>query len=233
METSLHRQLKSLYAGAGALMEQRRQSYRIDAVVNGRLIEIQQSSLAALRAKSLVLLQDHELQIVKPIPHRTKILRLAPQKGTRRGKSLRPSASEPLIASARLSPKRGSLLDAFQDLVHFTKVFPHPRLTVELVLADIEELRSAGMPRRRHRGAHRVHDRRLVQVVHTFPLKESSDLWRLLAVELPETFNSSDLARSLNIPRWQAQQIAYCLRECKAAEAVVRKKSGWIYRKAA
>ncbi len=41
----------------------------------------------------------------------------------------------------RLSPKRGTILDLFDDLVHFMRVFPHKRLTLEVPLVDIEEWR--------------------------------------------------------------------------------------------
>ena len=51
METSLHRELKRLYAGDGARTEVVVERYRIDAVRDGQLIEIQHGSLAAIRDK--------------------------------------------------------------------------------------------------------------------------------------------------------------------------------------
>ncbi|HEX5102455.1 MAG TPA: hypothetical protein VFV87_01505, partial [Pirellulaceae bacterium] len=59
METTLHRQLKALYAGPEARTEERLEGYRIDAVrsipgggLRGRqLVEIQHGSLAAIRDK--------------------------------------------------------------------------------------------------------------------------------------------------------------------------------------
>ena len=41
------------------------------------------------------------------------------------------------------------MLDLFEELVHFTRVFPHPRLTLEVVLVEIEEWRYPGHGRRR------------------------------------------------------------------------------------
>ncbi len=49
METSLHRQLKQLYAAGDARQEVVLEQYRIDVVVDGRLIEIQHGALAAIR----------------------------------------------------------------------------------------------------------------------------------------------------------------------------------------
>ena len=51
METSLHRQLKELYATDGGLIEQRVGSYRIDVVRGRELIEIQLASLSAIRSR--------------------------------------------------------------------------------------------------------------------------------------------------------------------------------------
>ena len=57
MESSLHRQLKMLYGGPAADVEVQVDGYRIDAVVRGKLFEIQQASLAALRDKVRSLLE--------------------------------------------------------------------------------------------------------------------------------------------------------------------------------
>ena len=46
METSLHRELKSLYSDDESQQEVTLEGYRIDAVSNGRLVEIQYGSLA-------------------------------------------------------------------------------------------------------------------------------------------------------------------------------------------
>ena len=73
METSLHRQLKRRYAGDDDSMEVVVGSYRIDAVRDGELIEVQCASLAAIRAKCQDLLQRHALRVVKPVVLRTRI----------------------------------------------------------------------------------------------------------------------------------------------------------------
>ena len=67
METSLHRDLKTLYAGQDAQFEVSLDGYRIDVVSGGRLVEIQHGSLAAIRDKVRSLLEDHSVVVVKPI----------------------------------------------------------------------------------------------------------------------------------------------------------------------
>ncbi len=128
METTLHRQLKALYAGTEARTEQQRMNgYRIDAVRGDQLVEIQHGGLAAIRTKIGDLLEDYDVLVVKPLVAKKTLVRLT-RKG---GKEV----------SRRLSPKQATLLDLFHELVYFTARFPpHPRLTLEA-------------PARRERGA--------------------------------------------------------------------------------
>ena len=129
METSLHRDLKRLYAGADARVEIRLAGYRIDAVVGDELIEIQHGPLAAIRDKVRRLLTTHHVRVVKPIVAKKQLV-VRSRPGGR-------------VARRRASPKHGRLLDLFDELIHFTNVFPHPRLTLEVPLVSVEEWRCA------------------------------------------------------------------------------------------
>jgi hypothetical protein len=217
METSLHRDLKRLYADEDARVEVRVLDYRIDAIHGGRLVEIQHGSLAAIRDKVARLLKRHEVLVVKPIVVR-KVLVKHPAEG-------RPPADR------RLSPKRGRLLDLFDELVYFTRVFPHPRLTVEAVLVDVEEHRHPGHGRRRRwrRGDHVVADQLLVGVRETHPFRAAADLLALLPAGLPQPFHTGHLAESLGIARWFAQRIAYCLRHTGAATEAGKQGNARLY----
>jgi len=214
METTLHRQLKTLYAGPAAACEVRLDSYRIDAIVDGQLIEIQQASLGALRAKVQRLLQQHPVLVVKPLFARKTIVR---QK--RRSKQ---------IVSRRASPYRATVWDLFLDLVHFVTVFPHPRLTVEVVLAEIEEQRWE-RKKNASRRDDKVIDRALVSLLGQHTFRTTDDLLALLPNEMPEQFTTSELATALDLPRWWAQKVAYCLRHTGALAAVRRGRAGWVY----
>ena len=68
METSLHRELKHLYAASPDSVEVAESRYRIDAIdAKGRLVEIQHAGLGALRRKITQLLDaDHQIRIIKP-----------------------------------------------------------------------------------------------------------------------------------------------------------------------
>jgi len=221
METTLHRQLKALYAGAEAQVEQRVDGFRIDAIRDGELVEIQHGGLAAIRGKIARLLNRHSVLVVKPLVARKELVKL-----TRRGGR---------EISRRLSPKQATVLDLFDELVYFTCVFPHENLTLETPLVEIEERRYPGHGRRRRWRAtdHVVEDQRLLAVRAVYRFRTAADLLALLPDKLPEKFHTGQLAELLAIRRWTAQRIAYCLRQTGAARVCGKAGNALLYRRAA
>ena len=217
METSLHRQLKAHYAHDDSQTEVVLGDYRIDAIRGGRLIEIQHGSLAAIRDKIAVLLEEHRVTVVKPIVALKHLVKL----DARGGK----------VVDRRKSPKRGQLLDVFDELVYFTRVFPHRRLHLEVALVEVEELRYPGHGRRRRRRANdfQVEDQRLVEIVDTLRFRTLADLRRMLPRGLPATFHTGHLAEGLAVRRHVAQKIAYCLRETGAIHPVGKQGNAVLY----
>ena len=221
METTLHRQLKALYAGTEARTEERVEGFRIDAVRGELLVEIQHGGLAAIRTKIGRLLAQHDVLVVKPLVVRKVLVRL-----TRRGGR---------EVSRRLSPKQATVLDLFHELVYFTRVFPHPRLTLETPLVEVEERRYPGHGRRRRwrKDDFVVEDQRLVAVVGVRRFTAASDLLSLLPAELPGPFHSGHVAEALGIQRWVAQRMVYCLRETGAAAMCGKQGNTVLYERAA
>ncbi len=215
METTLHRQLKALYAPDDAGQEVALDGFRIDAVAeDGRLIEIQHASLGAIRDKVRVLLEDHDVHVVKPLAARKYLI-----KKTAGGRLL----------SSRYSPSRASMLHLFEDLVHFVSVFPHPRLTLEAVLTEQEEHRVPRRKRRRMGKDYRVIDRQLREIVGRMELRTSSDLAGLLPKGLQKTFTTRDIADRADVPRWLAQKMAFCLRKTGAVNMVGKQSNALVY----
>ena len=123
------------------------------------------------------------------------------------------------------------MLDLFDELIHFTRVFPHPRLTLEVPLVEVEEWRYPGHGRRRrHRdGDFQVEDQKLVEIRSQHTLHSIADLAALIACPLPQPFHTAHLAAGLEIPRWLAQRIAYCLHKTGAARQVGKERNAWLY----
>ncbi|HEV7223654.1 MAG TPA: hypothetical protein VGN42_13185 [Pirellulales bacterium] len=217
METSLHRELKRIYAGADARSEVRHGKYRIDVVDGDELVEIQHGSLGAIRHKVRELLQTHAVRVVKPIIANKLLVKRSRKQGP--------------IAERRRSPKQGTLLSLFDELVYFTKVFPHPRLTLEVALVDVEEWRYPGRGRRRRyrKNAFVIEDQKLCQVHSTHRFRTAADLAALLPARLPAPFHSGQLSDALGVPRPVAQRIAYCLRETGAARLIGKQGNALLY----
>jgi hypothetical protein len=223
METSLHRQLKQFYGGPKARFEAPVAGYRVDVVDGRRLIEIQHGALGAIRDKVQALVQTHRVVVVKPIIRRKVLVKLAEAGGEE--------------VSRRLSPKQGRLIDLFHELVHFTRAFPHPRLTLEVALVDVEERRYPGHGRRRRWRVNdfQVEDLLLTEVCQTVRLKTVADLCRLLkptpdAAPIAEPFDTGQLAAMLGEPRWIAQRIAYCLTHMGGLRQVGKQGNARLYR---
>ena len=217
METSLHRQLKEMYAAPGAQLEARLGAYRIDVLSDEAVIEIQHSGLAAIRDKVRQLVKTRKVVVVKPIVATKRIVKRN-RKGGR-------------VVDQRMSPKRGGVLDLFDELVHFTRAFPHRNLTLEAPLVDIEEWRYPGHGRRRRRRErdHVIEDQKLIEVRAVYRLQSAADLAALIDARLPRPFHTGHLAEALCVQRWIAQRIAYCLRKTGAAREVGKQGNALLY----
>lgn len=219
METSLHRELKRRYADDDSENEVVLGSYRIDAVRDETLIEVQCASLAAIRPKIRDLTKSHDVIVVKPVVIRQTIVRQ-----DKKGREL----------SRRKSPLRGTDWDLFLELVHFKGVFPHPRLTLEMLLVEIEDIRGprpkTGFTRRRR---DKSKDRRLVTIYDAITLKTSADLLRFVPDQVADEFDTGELAKAAEVPRWLAQKAAYCFRYADAVETIGKRGNALVYKRAA
>lgn len=199
MATAIHQQLKSQYVKDESCHEVSVDGYRIDAVdEEGRLIEIQCASLAAIRDKIRKLVRKHQVIVVKPLAARKRIVTMSEPDGE--------------VLSSRYSPTRQKLNHIFKELVHFG-VFPSPGLQLDLVLTEQEEIRLPPTERSSWKKKYSVLDRRLVEVQSRISLTTAADLWNLLETsELPAQFSTADLAKVSKMPRWLAQKAAWCFR---------------------
>ncbi len=119
----------------------------------------------------------------------------------------------------------------FEELVHFTRVYPHRRLTLEVPLIEIEEHRYPGHGRRRWRrdNDHQVEDQHLLEILEVHRFQTAGDLCRMLPPGLPRPFHTGQVAEGLGVERWVAQRMAYCLRQTGAIQTVGKIRGAWLY----
>ena len=215
-EKPLHASLKRWYAQPGDCFEVPVDGFVIDIVRGDLLIEVQTRGFSAMKRKVTTLLDlGHRVLILHPIAIDKWIVKIDADGG---------------ILSRRRSPRHGSPIDIFAELVSFPGLLAHPHLHIELVMVTEEEYRSYTPDRAWRRKGWSVVERRLIDVVDTVAINNVDDLAALLPPGLPDTFTTADLAAALGRPRRIAQQMAYCLRRAKAIVEVGKRGNTVEYR---
>lgn len=185
-EKSLHLILKTYYEPITALHEQKIGRYVADILNEDGVTEIQTRSFSSMRAKLHAFLSVTDVTVIHPVVHNKWMNWVNPETGE--------------TTSLRKSPKTGTLYDAFWELGGIPELLSHPRLTVCLVLLDMEETRFLnGWSRDRKRGSSRADRIPRALLSETF-LHTPADYAALLPNALPQRFTRSELAKAVGQP---------------------------------
>ena len=198
-EKPLHAALKRQYSEPGDLFEVPVDGFVVDIVRGDILIEIQTRNFAAVKQKLTSLVARHKVRLLYPIAQEKWILKLA-EDGQNH-------------ISQRKSPKRGTLVDVFEELVSLPQLLSHPNSSIEVVFIHEEEIRRYDRSHGWRRGGWVTHERRLLQIMAKRLLETPDDLCALIPISLVEPFTTHDLATAMDKPRRLAQKMVYCLRQ--------------------
>jgi len=197
-ERPLHAALKRWYALPGDRAEHAVDGYVIDLVRGDLLIEIQTRNVSSMRRKVETLLgRGHRVRVVLPLLAQVSIVRVD---------------DDGVLLGRRRSPRHQRPCDAFAELVSIARLLDHPRLELDLVAVEIDELRRHVPDGPWRRRGWRVLERRLVTVVDVLAIRSFADLAALLPGDLAEPFTTAELATRLGSSHRVAQQMTYCLR---------------------
>jgi len=215
-EGALHAQLKEWYRRPGDLLEQVAGGFVVDLVRGDLLVEIQTGGFAPLRRKLELLAQEHPVRLVAPVPVRRRIVRLS---------------DEGEVLSARRSPRHGEVVDVFSRLVSIPTLLCRPQLEIEVLLTEEDELRvhRPGKAFRRHGWI--ISGRTLSSVAERIRIADPEDAAALLPSQLPEEFDTAELAEAAAITRRLAQQMTYCLRAMGMLEIVGSRRGAHVCRR--
>ena len=137
-EKTLHRVLKDYFTEPDLQRETPVGTYVADIAGEGRIIEIQTSSLFPMKEKLEAFLPLAEVTIVYPVAERKWISWIHPTTGH--------------ISEKKRSPVTGRPTDVLAELVYIRRFLRHPHLAIRTVQLEIEEYRllspSGGRPRR-------------------------------------------------------------------------------------
>ena len=202
-ESSLHKSLKTLYQEIyEGEVEVERDGYIYDIITkNGNVIEIQTKNLSKLLPKILTTIEKgHNIKLIHPVIITNRI-ELKDEEGK--------------IISRRKSPKKGHILDIFNELTGIYPVLSNPHFSLEIVEIEMTEERTRTKEpvqskngRRRFRRNWIKNGKRLENIITTKRFSKAEDYVKLLP-PLPQPFCAKDLKNILSkqkdIPKRIAQ----------------------------
>jgi len=215
-ETSLHRELKSVYAGEGGRTEVEAAGFVVDAVdAEGTYVEVQTGSFGPLRRKAGELAALGRLKIVRPVAV-AKYLEFCDENG----RELR----------LRKSNRAGKIWDLFAGLLYAPELPLVPGLEIELAMVDVAERRIPdGKGSWRRKGVS-VGDRRLLAFHGGKRLATPADYLCFVPFAKNEEFTSDELGARAKIRIAQARKALYVLVRLGVVETTGKRGNRLLYR---
>lgn len=213
-EKSLHSSIKQWYAVPGDRLEVKVDKYIIDLVREDSLIEIQTRNFSAIGNKLRELIKYNKVRLVHPIAIEKYIVTIG-------------EADE--VISRRKSPKKGKLVDLFDELIRVSDLIEEENFTLEILMTKQEEIRcNDGKGSWRRKGIS-ISDRKLVEVVEKVVFKGKEDFLIFLPSGLPENFTNKNLALELKITIFKARKVTYCLRKMEIIKQIGKYRNELIF----
>jgi hypothetical protein len=201
-EGSLHAAVKKWYAAEGDQFEQKVEGYIADIVRGDIVIEIQTGSFANIRRKLAELSRNRQVRLVYPIAKRKWILTVAPRTGDE--------------VRRRRSPREGGPFHLFDELISIAHLIKKGNLSLDILLTEEEEVRTADGKGSWWRGGVSIVDHRLLSVIQRIELHGPRDFLNLLPREMGAKFTNRELAGTARIRLGLAQKATWCLRKMGA-----------------
>lgn len=213
-EKSLHSSIKQWYVVPGDRFEVKVDKYVIDLVREDSLIEIQTKNFSSIRNKLRELVKYNKVMLVHPIAIEKYIITIE---------------ESDAVISRRKSPKKGKLVDLFDELIRIPDLMESDNFILEILMIKEEEIRCKdGKGSWRRKGISIV-DRKLLEVVEKITFREEKDFLIFLPEELPEKFTNKNLAKTLKITVFKARKITYCFRKMKIIKEVGKLKNELVF----
>ena len=224
-ETSLHRELKEIYAQKyQGRTEIEIENYICDIVCNDKnamIIEIQTSNLSKLTDKIEKLSKTHKVKLIYPLATTTYL-----QKQDESGK----------ILSKRKSPKKKNIYSIFGELFSLYKLFDNKNFELNILFTEIciekiilENPVQTPNKSRRFKKNWLTKDKKLISINNEVVLKTKKDLQDLIPKEIPDFFSSKDF-KNTEVKN-EANKMIWVLRKANIIEQVKKKGNLIIYKK--
>ena len=168
------------------------------------ITEIQTRSFEKLIKKLPALLETSPVTVVLPIPHVKWVSWLDKESGE--------------LSPKRKSPKTGRIYDCLYELSKIRKFLADERLTIKVMLIDMDEYRNLdGWGKGGKRGSSR-YDRIPLELFGEYVLNSPSDYLAFIPEELEEKFTLKDYMKLTKIKQRYASAAIYILRDMNLVE---------------
>ncbi len=178
----------------------------VDLVRGNLLVEIQSRNFSVIKRKLKTLAACHYVRLIYPIAQEKWIVKVSEDAGHYLGR--------------RKSPKRGSVIQVFEELVSFPELLSNSNFSIDVIFIQEEELRRHERGRAWRRNGWVTHERRLIRVLDRRLFETPADFGALIPSDLSDAFTTLELAEALATAKSMAQKMAYCLRKMGAIESV-------------
>lgn len=215
-ESGLHEALKERYRGEGGATEVAIAGVVCDVVrADGTVVEIQTGGLGRLKGKLTRLLADRPVRLVFPVA-RDKFLETRTVSGK--------------LKSRRRSPKHDTVYAVFAELTGLWPLLHHPGLVIEVVHADVLEMRVDDQRGSWRRRGLRIAGRDLLAVHGSDTFCGLEDWARLVPPSLPAEFTVKELAAAA--AGVHAGRMAWTLRHAGVLALCGKRGNALVYRRA-
>lgn len=218
-ERTMHAALKLYFEADPGLHEQKIAGSVADIRNENGIIEIQTVGLSKLRPKLKRFLEstDDTITIVHPIAAEKRLFRLDGTTGE--------------LSAPRKSPKKGSFLSAYRELYGLCELITEPRVSVLLMLIDMDEYSLRTGPKKLHSSGLIRYERIPTALRDFVLLKNKDDHAALLPEELPEVFTVKQFAAVSKLTTYCAQSAVTVLSRVGAIEMAGKRGRAKLYRR--
>ena len=217
-EKTLHAVIKHYFESDKSKHEIWVDGFVIDIVNDTGLIEIQTRSFNSLRNKLTMLLEEHPILLVYPLPRTKWLYWIDKQTGE--------------ITKKRKSPKVGRVYDAIPELYKIRLLLNHPNLRLCIILVDLEEYRYLdGWSNDKKKGSTR-YNRIPIDIVEEIYINNIYDFQTLIPEPMGEQFTSKDYKAAAKINMRTAQTALNILNYVNAVERVGKQGNLYVYERA-
>lgn len=196
-EKTMHAVFKKYYESDVKKQEVRVGHYVADIFTGTEIVEIQTQQLHRLRNKLTVFLENYPVTIVYPVPGKKWVYWVDPETGE--------------ISKGRISPKHGTVFDAFYELYQIKPFLMTEGITVRIPIVTVREYKYLnGWSRDKKRGATRI-DRVPVQMEDEVVFHTAEDYAKVIPAKLPKEFTCKEFALCAGIQVERAQNVVHIL----------------------